>query len=640
MLFFSILLLYLATLDTGLQPEELRGGDLITHQYAQVDARPSNAPGYPLYTIGGWLWFHTLRWLLHTIGILLPNPVPLLSSYSTLWALIALWLLYLLLCKVTCSERYPQGDFIIAALLTLFYAFTYFFWYYATTTEQYTSAIAQTLAIVYVYLRWREALKLGYTTSADRRLVGLALLCGLSLAHMLTVAFIVPPLVAAILWEVPQLLRRVKIIVACVIAAFLPLVSYLYVYIRGAAHPEWWGNGHWQNADQWFWAFVSTAQGREELSWGLEPGRAFFGGHFPALMWQELSLPMLVFGIIGITLLGRYLATTLYGTLAIYLLFCWMYRFGNWYQVILPIYPLLLIGLAAPLSMLERHIDVSKVVRQRRLVLILLLLAILWRFNLSFAPADSRHRPGDTALNQAALLLDQSLPEHASLFAAVDDTLAMQYLIDIWQIRPDLQTVSSAQAAAVIQQGNPLFATWESLATLRSELPAQSYQFQAQSPDWVEVRLYPTSLPPIENPDSRPIEEGVWFAGYRVQPSPTGAPVTNHGPAMDVTLFWRLEKGRWPAGLSLSVRPLAQGRYLQVGEGGTQIVQQDAAAPMVGLLANETVAPNTTIADPYRLPLPGEKKVDRIQVILYRNQATGFAQVAELNLLVQSSSTK
>ena len=38
-------LLYWATLDTGLTPGDLEGGDLITHQYAQVQARPSNAPG-------------------------------------------------------------------------------------------------------------------------------------------------------------------------------------------------------------------------------------------------------------------------------------------------------------------------------------------------------------------------------------------------------------------------------------------------------------------------------------------------------------------------------------------------------------------------------------------------------------------
>src|SRR5215208_3879200 len=71
------LFLYLLTLDNGLQPGELVGGDLITHQYAQVQARPSNAPGYPLYTMGGWLWFHGWRSLLTLAGQTLPNPVPI-----------------------------------------------------------------------------------------------------------------------------------------------------------------------------------------------------------------------------------------------------------------------------------------------------------------------------------------------------------------------------------------------------------------------------------------------------------------------------------------------------------------------------------------------------------------------------------
>ncbi|HAJ34700.1 MAG TPA: hypothetical protein DCL15_03245, partial [Chloroflexi bacterium] len=101
LLLLLALLLYIATLDTGLQPYELIGGDLITHQYAQVQARPSNAPGYPLYTMGGWLWFHGLRAAAQMIGIAAPNPLPILSSYSTLWALLALLLLYTILCHVT-----------------------------------------------------------------------------------------------------------------------------------------------------------------------------------------------------------------------------------------------------------------------------------------------------------------------------------------------------------------------------------------------------------------------------------------------------------------------------------------------------------------------------------------------------------
>src|SRR5215213_9775690 len=88
------LALYLLTLDNGLTPGELVGGDLITHQYAQVEARPSNAPGYPLYTMGGWAWFHGLRSLSVALGNALPNPILILSSYSTLWAILALGLLY------------------------------------------------------------------------------------------------------------------------------------------------------------------------------------------------------------------------------------------------------------------------------------------------------------------------------------------------------------------------------------------------------------------------------------------------------------------------------------------------------------------------------------------------------------------
>ncbi len=70
--------LYLLTLDDGLRAGELAGGDLITHQYAQVQGRMSNAPGYPLYTMGGWLWFRAGRLLLGPGS----NPVQILSSYS------------------------------------------------------------------------------------------------------------------------------------------------------------------------------------------------------------------------------------------------------------------------------------------------------------------------------------------------------------------------------------------------------------------------------------------------------------------------------------------------------------------------------------------------------------------------------
>ncbi len=38
----------------------------------------------------------------------------------------------------------------VAMLTTAFYAVTYFFWFYSVTTEQYTSAVFQTLLIVWL----------------------------------------------------------------------------------------------------------------------------------------------------------------------------------------------------------------------------------------------------------------------------------------------------------------------------------------------------------------------------------------------------------------------------------------------------------------------------------------------------------
>ena len=161
--------LYLGTLDNGLRLSELKGGDLITHQYAQVQARPSNAPGYPLYTMGGWLWFRVGRGLFSSLF----NPTETLSLYSTLWGLAALVTLYVLIREVT-EDNWP-----IAALGTLFFSFTYFFWYYSSSTEQYTSAVFQTVLMVLWAFRWER-------TRQDKYLYGLALLAGLCLANLAT----------------------------------------------------------------------------------------------------------------------------------------------------------------------------------------------------------------------------------------------------------------------------------------------------------------------------------------------------------------------------------------------------------------------------------------------------------------------
>lgn len=627
-LLLAAALLYWLSLDNGLRPGELEGGDLITHQYAQVQARPGNAPGYPLYTMGGWLWFHGLRTLFGWLGMD-PNPIPLLSSYSTLWALLSLWLLYAILLRITRSPVRPDGDWPLAWLLTAFYAVTYFFWYYATTTEQYTSAIAHTLAILYLYLRWRDNSQFTVHRSPFTILLSLSFLSGLALAHMVTVTLIVPPLLAAVLWQEPRLLRRPGLILGAVGAAALPLLSYLYVYLRGAAHPEWWGAGEWANAGEWFWSFVRTAQGQEELSWGLVPGAAFFANGFPELIWQELSIPALLLGLGGIGFLEKRLRLVVGGTLLLYALFCWVDRFGNWYQVILPAYPLLLLGVAAAIHRWDGRVirtgkaaraseEIDFSVRPRRQYdvrntsLALLVMLLLWRALASWPAADSRDRPGDTGLDRPRLLLAQSPPQNAHLFAAKEDALGLDYLIQIAEQRPDLAVVDKFGANERLAAGESVLVTRDAARLLLGELTvAPPPTAHAWSSQWVE--LLPTGHSPQRQPeivlDSR-LGDGILLLGYTV---------ARREASLEILLFWSVEAGSAPGDWSISLR----------GVGASTADQQDSAGPVFGLRPFSGLAPGEVVVDAYGLSVADAQEV---QLILYRAREGGFDNLAELRL--------
>jgi hypothetical protein len=447
---------------------------------------------------------------------------------------------------------------------------------------------------------------------------------------MLTVAFLVPPLVVAVISQEPRVVRNWRLVGLCVVAAFLPLASYRYVWVRGAAHPEWWGQGEWRNAQEWFWAFVSTAQGRDELNRGFQATCAFFDNGFPELMWQELSVPLLLIGLGGIALLRKPLAFVLYATLAIYLVFDWMYRCANWYQVILPAYPLVLLGVAAAADRWQGYFEA----RGRRWLgygpAALLVVAVAWRGVTAWERADSSDRPGDTALARAGVLLDQALPPNANLFAATEDALALDYLIHIWGVRPDAAVVSSEQAGERLRAGQEVYSTYDVAPVLLSELPPDlAVQRTGVGADWLALSTQPL---PVETP-AQAVEQvlapGVLLRGYSVQQAPDGTPVTAQPPAADVTLYWELQ-GEWPPALGLSLRPTQDGIFLSnPGGNAGSIVQVDAPAPLHGLVA----AGDAPIADAHRVPMP--EGADGIVLIVYEKAGEGFRNLLELPLEVK-----
>jgi len=613
-------LLYLATLDNGLRPGELAGGDLITHQYAQVQGRPSNAPGYPLYTMGGWLWFHGLRSLLGPDA----NPTAILSAYSTLWALLALGLLYYLILHLT-------GNWIIAFLLGAFYAVSYFFWYYAVSSEQYSSAVAQTLAIVVLALRWDAAQDRtdpgnNAQPAGDGYLLALALLAGLSLAHMVTVAVIVPPLLWFILSRRPGLLRRGRLAAGCVALALLPLLSYAFIYIRGAQYPQWRGAGDWPSTLAWFLDFVSTSQGRGELTWSLRP---LWTDSFPRLLWHELTWVVLVGGLVGLALLGRRRRILLGATLLFYALLAFVDRQGNWYQVVMPAYPLLIASFAVAVQALwQRVISSNRPASQRRALLALLVVGlaalVVSRLERSWPDANLRNRLDDTALQPGLAILADAPEPNAAVFGVLDEALSLRYLTDIWGQRRDVAAVSSEEARALlVSGGRPLYVTNSAAPLVWPEI-APTAQLSSAGQTLIRVTTAAAkTLPAGAAPLDLPAGDGLALVGIDAPPPEPGQP-------WPVRLFWRAD-GAIAYDWSVSLRPTLAGQPLAQPAGG--IVQQDLAHPVHGVYPTSRWQRGEVVADDYLFNLPPGLAPDGVQVVVYRRLPEGgFENLAVLDV--------
>lgn len=597
-----VAILYLCTLDRGLRPDELTGGDLITHQYAQAQARPSNAPGYPLYVLLGWGWFKLAR----LIGSWALNPVQLLSAYSALWGLAAVAALYKLFNRrdVTGATGWMAG------LLALFYAVTYFFWYYSVTTEQYTSAIFQTVLVVYLVFQWEEA-------PTNRILLGLAFLCGTMAANMLTTLFILPPLLYLIFTRRPDILKNPKLMAQATLAGLLPLTGYAYVYIRGAQHPEWRGEGQWASTAQWFWQFISTQQGRDELAPGLT-WHHLITPEYPALVWGELSLLVVLGGLIGWVWLGKRKAIFLYGTLAIYLIFTTAYRFGNWFQVILPVYPLLVLGFGRFLTAAADWLSAAnrpwanrapaRLRNPRLWVAILLVTLIGWRFSASLIELQNhRHNtPADTGLAPGwAVQADVAGPGW-SISPDFEEWLALQYLHTIWLAQPDIQLQRPGSPAEYVTRraagANPALVN-----------PAIAHP---QAVGATLIRLLPapmTDLPAEATPAQADFGGQMRLIGYRLSNDRT-----------QVTLYWTAPAAL-TADYTISARLWQNGAIMGWPNGACIQDHQ----PVWNTYPTSRWRPAEIVADAYTFDLPPATRPEQLQLVVYRPVAGGFENLGE-----------
>jgi hypothetical protein len=594
------LLLYLLTLDNGLEPWQLGGGDLITHQYAQAELRFANAPGYPLYTVLGWAWFKLGR------AILWPffNPTEILSLFSTIWGLGTLAVLYLLLLELT------ERNWVVAGLTTFFYATTFFFWYYSVTSEEYAVAVLQTALIILFAYRWER-------TREDRYLLWLALSVGLALANLLTVLLAVPALLFFVLKAEPGILKRGRLLGKSALLAGLPLLSYGYVYVRGAQHPEWWGEGKWGSTLAWFIDFMTIRQGRGELSWSM-------GGWGPeplTHMVVELTVVGLVAGLVGIAFLGKRRAGLLYGIILGYVPFVYLDRFGNWFQVVMPLYMIGALGIGVLADRAWRRFPGWP----RAVVIVSLLVLTMNRLWVNLPLADQRDKPEDTALDLGRVILADAPPEGAVISGSYEENLSLDYLVKVWGERPDLRVVITDDILELFEGGQGgLYLTRDSVGMVLSRLEERAHLSSAGL-RLIAARQGPSyEAPPMGQRMDAALGEDVDLLGYDHLPAANG---------LHLALYWQAA-GELEADYAVSMRPTAGGELL-FDEG--RLVQEDHAHPVWGFYPMSSWVMGEVVRDDYLVVVPPGLAYDGASVVVYRVTDEGFEDLGSVSLVFASS---
>jgi hypothetical protein len=456
---------------------------------------------------------------------------------------------------------------------------------------------------------------------------------------MVTTLFIVPPLLWFIFfkhnngrWMLSSYLKRPGLILAAIGVALVPLLSYSYIYLRGAQHPEWRGAGQWPSTWDWFIQFVTIQQGRDELAPGLTL-QNIFTTEFPSLMWHELTLLVFLGGLAGLLLLERRRAIFLISTLLIYFFFCWGYRFGNWFQVIIPAYPIFTIGFGVLVSQIDRWANqhttatdnspdrtgILAIVLRYHYPLLLLLLAglVIFRFTTNVREANQRNQPADTGLDPGwAILADQ--PETpAVLVSSFEERVALQYLAAAWNRGTDLAHLNNEQLRQDTGEA-PVYIT--RAAALSDGIDLDRYIPQAAGKTLILLAEQPpTQLPVTATNTALEFGELVTLLGWEI--------VETSPPDWQIALYWQTARPL-PEDYTISVRPLAGGQPMM--ETGNPIIQDHE--PVWGFYSTSRWPADVLIRDMYTFELPPNTSPSAVQIVIYRASSSGFENVADQTL--------
>ena len=238
---------------------------------------------------------------------------------------------------------------------------------------------------------------------------------------------------------------------------------------------------------------------------------------------------------------------------------------------------------------------------------------VIYRGVASYPRADSSRRAEDTGLQPGWAILADDPPVGTAVLGTLGETLALNYLTEIWGVRPDMRSVTSAQAQKLLAEGTPLAVTEAALPLVPAEV-SPSAHYSALGRTLVALNAFPTWH--LAQSGATALGElRPWLHDFggelQLQAGRIGV---DRATGETVALLI------WQAAAPLSQDWAVSVRLLQ---GGQEITQLDREHPISGAYPTSRWAPGEVVADAYPFALPPGAAPDAIKIVVYHKLADG-----------------
>jgi 4-amino-4-deoxy-L-arabinose transferase-like glycosyltransferase len=592
-------------------------------------AHPS---GYPLYTLLGKLF-----------TLLLPfrDPAGRANLLSALCAGVAVGLLYLLAQKIA-------GNRAAAATATVLFALSPAWWSQATIAEVYALHGLFVALFLYLLLRWEElrsqetgsrrqgtgnrgqesGVRSQQPVSSGRWLAAAALVFGLGVTHHRMIALMLPAALVFILWTDPGLIRQPRRWVTPLLCAFVPLLLYLYLPIRGRAVTSLDGT------------FAPTLTGT--LNWVMARSYSIFLTGNPFGVERSASAIIALFldqmGVLTIAaaVLGLATAWKFSRRRYVFLLLATVSQvaFASAYKVqdvevfFLPAFMLTAVWAAWGLAPLFDGLALQGMNMARRLhprprvrSLIVAGWVILLAIVMLFEPMRSmltafpeQNRRASWGIYDLGADMIASVAPGGQVIGLLGETTLVRYFRDVLGERPDVEVVAADAAAARFAAVDAAFAAGKPAYLTRDLAGAASrYSLDAVGP---LVRVSPKATP-APAPTGQPVGADVVLVEARSEVRHPHA-----GPVVRLELTWAAAQ---PISEDLKV----SARLLDTSG---RVIAQDDRVPVNFAYPTTAWVPGEPVMDVYDLPLPAGAPGGDFTPLLILYRAADGSEVGRVQL--------